>query len=96
MFSSAYDAAPSPTNSSRKYTTHCGHSIPSPGQVNAIVYSHIAASCQSCDNSAMRCWTASRCARNKMHYGLEVSWIAVAEINGFAPSENTRKHINSL
>jgi len=31
-----------------------------------------------------------------MWHSLGVSWIALAEINGFAPSEDSRKHINSV
>jgi len=32
----------------------------------------------------------------KLQYSLEVSWTALADINGFAPSEDSRKHINSV
>ena len=34
--------------------------------------------------------------KDELWYGLGVSWIAMAETNGFAPSEDSHKHINSV
>jgi len=40
--------------------------------------------------------TVSNVEPGELYYRLGVSWIAVAEINESAPSEDSRKHINSV